>query len=108
MSLIAPALIALPLVVLALLWREHTRTYYELEKRVENRLGPVRGELDGLGQFAYTSSGLIPQLNNIAEKYGGDLIDEEVALMQRSRACYYIGGALVIFVFLTVPFWMTR
>ena len=84
------------------------RSYYELEKKVEKRLGPVRGELDGLGQFAYTSSGLIPQLNNIAEKYGGDLLDEEIALMRRSRVCYYIGGSLVILGFLTALFWLTR
>ena len=81
-------------------WREHKRTYYELEKSVERRLGPVRGAFDGVCEFAYTTSGLIPQLDRIANKYGSDLIDEERALMQRSRTSYYFGGTLMLLSFL--------
>ncbi len=91
-----PYLIAIILitaiVVLGWLWRMHKRAYYELEESVENRLGPVRGYLDGVGEYSVTSSGLIPHLNKIANKFGDRLSSEEAALMRKSRACYYIGG----------------
>ena len=84
--------IAIHLVILGFIWREHKRSYYKLEELVENRIGPVRGFLDGVGNYALTSSGLIPQLNKIFNKYGDQLSSEELALMRRSRACYYIVG----------------
>ena len=84
------------------LWRMHKRAYYELEESVENRLGPVRGYLDGVGEYSMTSSGLIPRLNKIAEKFGDQLSNAEAALMRRSRACYYIGGVLGLFTFAAI------
>lgn len=98
-----PYLIAIILVtsivVLGWLWRMHKRTYYELEKSVENRLGPVEGHLDGVGDYSLTTSGLIPRLNKIADKYGDQLSGNEAMLMRQSRASYYIGGVCVLLAF---------
>ena len=92
MSFLISAILIISIAVLGGLWRTHKRAYYELEERVEKRLGSVRGDLDGVGDFALTTSGLIPHLDKIANKYGDELSSEEATLVRKSRACYYIGG----------------
>lgn len=102
MLILVGFIIVIHLVILGLIWREHERSYYKLEELVENRIGPVRGYLDGVGDHALTTSGLIPHLNKIFNKYGKQMSSEELALMRRSRACYYIGGVWGILVIIGI------
>lgn len=90
------------LVLAGLVWRAHKSSYYELEKRVEARLGPVRDFPDSVGEYALTTSGLIPYLKRIQTKYGSQLSGQELTLLLKSRICYYVSGAWGILIFVGI------
>jgi len=102
MLFLTAIVVVVHLVLARLVWRAHKRAYYELEKRVEARLGPVRDFPDGVGEYALTTSGLIPYLKKLQTKYGSQLSGQELALLRKSRICYYVSGAWGILIFVGI------
>ena len=94
--------IVIHLIIVSLIWREHLRAYYRLEEMVEDRLGSVDEFTDGTGFHRLSSSGLMPKLKKITANIGDQLSEEEMAVLKRSRACYYTAGAWSILVFLAI------
>jgi hypothetical protein len=102
MYLIVPILIVLLFLPSFFLWRIHVNGFYALEDSLEHRLGPIREFYDGVGRYALTTSGLIPMLNRLRERFGDQFTAEEMLLERNARRAYYVGGSLALVGFASI------
>ena len=96
------ALFVLFLLPIFVLWRKHVKGFYALEESLERRVGPVRDFYEGVGYYSISSSGMIPMLNQLRERFGDSFTPEEELMERNSRRFYYIGGSLVLVGFTSI------
>jgi hypothetical protein len=102
MYLIVPILFVLFFLPSFILWRKHVKGFYALEESLAQRIGPTRDFYEGVGYYSLSSSGMIPMLNRLRDRFGDSFTTEERLLERNTRRLYYIGGSLALVGFVSI------
>lgn len=86
----------------------HNKLYNVLIKKLETKNGPIWEKYEDQGRNPLSSSGAIPRIKYIEEKFKHSLTDDEKKIIKMSRFFYYFGGLWTISVFIIFIFVIFR